>query len=62
METITGIIEKLKNYIEITTNHFKKLFEENNLDKIKKFVPAYVYFMKNYYMLLSQYERFFNEK
>ena len=56
METITGIIEKLKNYIEITTNHFKKLFEENNLDKIKKFVPAYVYFMKNYYMLLSQYE------
>lgn len=56
METITVIIEKLKKYIDISTNYFKKLFEENNLDKIKKFVPAYIYFMKNYYKLLSEYE------
>lgn len=62
METIAGIIEKLKKYIEDSTNYFKKVFDENNLDKIKKFVPAYVYFMKNYYTLLSQYEIIKNKK
>lgn len=50
------MLDKIKKYVEIATVYFKDVFERDEIGPIKKFVPAYVYFMKNYYIFVSQFD------